>query len=873
MPFRKDEIYQYLKESTEAKTADQVSEDLQLHRTNVSRYLNELYKEGKIVKIKGRPVLYKVTQHPVAIQADEENTNSIPLLLDENHLSFDHLIGAEESLSSAIQKGKAAILYPPAGLHTMIFGPSGTGKTLFAECMYQFAKESEVVDEEAPFIAFNCADYAQNPQLLFGHIFGIKKGAFTGADEDRPGLIQQANGGILFLDEIHRLPPEGQEMLFTFIDKGVYHPLGESGEEKKATVQIIGATTESEENFLETFKRRIPMCIELPSLADRTIEERYQMITSFFLQEAMRLGTNILLHRDVLLAFLLYSTPGNIGQLKRDIKLVCAKGFLHYQQKKQTEITIEQQDLPITVQKGLLNEKHLHQEIQTLLHKKWHQLYFNQEERSIHWQTKEVTENEKNEAFSLYTLEKEVQEEVPLKTQKLADRVCDEASMKLNRVYSKKDRFTLALHLQAAIERIQSGKKIPNQKLNEIRKHYLLEFQVALELASMIEQEYHLFLPMEEIGYLSLLLHLPVQEKKKAIRNHVSIITIMHGEEISSAMLKSAQELTGIREGYAMNMPMTMDVSEIYEELKSHVLENKEEYQNGILLLTDMGSLNRLAGILEEDIQIKTESISLTSTLVVMEALQLAHDGYSLSEIKSQLTTSIRDILYSNEKEAIEENYEKPKAIIVSCFTGESVANKLESRLEKLIPKDEYQIIPMQFLESGAFIRHIDHLRSEYDVRAIIGTAEIHYQNIPYFSALDLFDEERAQKFYGLLENEIDLWQIERTLSETLTHIPDLDQCLSLIHQEIKRMKQTLHIILDPSVELGIIMHLAFLIDLLLTNPDASQRTFPELETFKKENKLPFDIISAQLLSLEKKYGITISDDEIAYIAQIFVNN
>ena len=93
---------------------------------------------------------------------------------------------------------------------------------MFAECMYHFAIDSEMLSADAPFVSFNCADYAQNPQLLFGHIFGIKKGAYTGAAQDSPGLIAKADGGILFLDEIHRLPPEGQEMLFTFMDKGVY---------------------------------------------------------------------------------------------------------------------------------------------------------------------------------------------------------------------------------------------------------------------------------------------------------------------------------------------------------------------------------------------------------------------------------------------------------------------------------------------------------------------------------------------------------------------------------------------------------------------------------------------------------------------------
>ena len=70
--------------------------------------------------------------------------------------------------------------------------------------MYHFAVESNMLEKDAPFVSFNCADYAQNPQLLFGHIFGIKKGAYTGAAEDSPGLIAKADGGILFLDEILR---------------------------------------------------------------------------------------------------------------------------------------------------------------------------------------------------------------------------------------------------------------------------------------------------------------------------------------------------------------------------------------------------------------------------------------------------------------------------------------------------------------------------------------------------------------------------------------------------------------------------------------------------------------------------------------------
>jgi len=93
--------------------------------------------------------------------------------------------------------------------------------------MFQFAKDNHVVPNDQDLIVFNCADYANNPELLMSHLFGYAKGAFTGADNEKEGVIDQANGGMLFLDEIHRLPPEGQEMIFYFMDHGTYSRLGQ----------------------------------------------------------------------------------------------------------------------------------------------------------------------------------------------------------------------------------------------------------------------------------------------------------------------------------------------------------------------------------------------------------------------------------------------------------------------------------------------------------------------------------------------------------------------------------------------------------------------------------------------------------------------
>ena len=113
------------------------------------------------------------------------------------------------NLETAIQQGKAAMMYPPHGLHTLITGQSGVGKTFFAEAMFHFCKEEGLISENGKFVTFNCAEYANNPQLLLSNLFGYVKGAFTGAGKETKGLIDQADKGMLFLDEVHRLPASG----------------------------------------------------------------------------------------------------------------------------------------------------------------------------------------------------------------------------------------------------------------------------------------------------------------------------------------------------------------------------------------------------------------------------------------------------------------------------------------------------------------------------------------------------------------------------------------------------------------------------------------------------------------------------------------
>ncbi len=157
--------------NTDGITAEDVGDYLHLDRSSASRYLNKLVRAGDIIKIDGRP--------PVRFASKAAEVVSRKGRIDvepESSLSAEEsIVGSDRSLLVPIQQAKAAILYPPDGLHTLLLGETGVGKSMFAEFMYRFSIQSGMTHNHAPFIRFNCADYAENPQLVMAQIFGVKK--------------------------------------------------------------------------------------------------------------------------------------------------------------------------------------------------------------------------------------------------------------------------------------------------------------------------------------------------------------------------------------------------------------------------------------------------------------------------------------------------------------------------------------------------------------------------------------------------------------------------------------------------------------------------------------------------------------------------
>ena len=370
--------------SLEHLRIDCISRATGISRSNVSLELGRLYRQGRLLRVGHRPVYYLALEtmeqnydhtflsaefdspgllwqclfptelEPAADNSAQSPTDGSGQLRPGANSELDSLIGADRSLSLPIRQAKAAALYPPHGLHTLITGKTGVGKSRFAQCMFDFLVKSQVLSPEASFITYNCAYYSDNPQLLLSQLFGYVKGAFTGADRDHAGLVEYADGGILFLDEIHRLGPEGQEKLFLLIDNGIFYRLGETRRARRASVRIIGATTEEPQAvMLSTFLRRVPVHITLPQLSERTIEERLELIFFFVWKESQTLRRRIFINREIIKILVCYKCDANIGQLSTDIRLTCANAYYDYLSGIRSSVEVDFSHLSPNVQKGL----------------------------------------------------------------------------------------------------------------------------------------------------------------------------------------------------------------------------------------------------------------------------------------------------------------------------------------------------------------------------------------------------------------------------------------------------------------------------------------------------------------------------------------
>ncbi|MFD2368786.1 sigma 54-interacting transcriptional regulator [Brevibacillus sp. GCM10020057] len=891
---RLDLIYQKVAElGPEIRvSAGELAEMLGLTRANVSSDLNRLWKEGKIEKVEGRPTLFHAKQTQETLYRTET--------------ALDRLAKGNKSLVTPIEQAKAAVLYPPRGMHCLILGETGVGKSGFAALIHEFAIDIGRLDKNAPFVVFNCADYANNPQLLYSQLFGVKKGAYTGAENDKRGLVEKADGGILFLDEVHRLPAEGQEIFFTFMDKGTFRRVGETEVERTAQVQIISATTENpESSLLKTFIRRIPMIIKLPSLEERGIEERFGLLVNLFREEAFRLGREIQISASAIHAFLSYHCPNNIGQLKTDIQLTCASAYADFisSQKKQLQVSV--QDLPHHVKQGLLLAKERKAALEELVGKDLTSFVVQptqdsisiereQEDaaNSVYEKIEQKIHELRNQGVSEEELEFDIEnyftrfiKGVHQRINKvdmsriidpviihLVEEIVRYAESRLGKILSQKVIFGLALHIQTSKERLAQGKQITNPHINSVRIKYKKEFAVALECVRMIEEAILMDLPIDEAGYLTMFFVLD-DESMQQERETIGVLVITHGSGGATAMVDVTNRLLVTEYARAIDLPLEQEYMNVLEQAIKVAREIGSAA--GLLLLVDMGSLLGFGEIIEKEVGIPVKVIPMVSTPHVIEATRKAMLGHSLEDVYrdvSSLALAQREEQQAKQRTKPPVRSQAPAlAIVAACLSGEGSALFLKKVLETRLRYDKQllEIVPLQLIDRAQARLQLKQFKAERKVLCIVSNYILD-KDLRCYGMDDVLNGEALQDIQQMIDLEEAFLKMVETLGEHLTTV-DGQRVLEDVRGSLARMEERLHSVLVFDTRIGAYLHICCLIDRLKAGlPTVA---YAGKEAFLAEQRRLYSVVRHELQLLEEQYEVRMSDDDVCYIMNFFLQN
>jgi DNA-binding NtrC family response regulator len=269
-------------------------------------YIAKPYKIDEVRQIVREALIKRQLQlENLQLRAELEKTRALPLLVGKNK--------AMEKIKATVQQ------VAPSDANILILGESGTGKELVAKAIHQCSSR-----QSKRFVAFNCGSLTE--ELMANELFGHEKGAFTGADRERSGLLEVADGGTVFLDEIGDMPMTMQVKLLRVIQEKELLRVGGTIP-FKVDVRFVAATHRDLQadvragHFRQDLYYRLNVItIHLPPLIERQddIPLLVHHFTKQFADAMDKAVTGI--DRDALLLLTQYSWPGNVRELENVIE-------------------------------------------------------------------------------------------------------------------------------------------------------------------------------------------------------------------------------------------------------------------------------------------------------------------------------------------------------------------------------------------------------------------------------------------------------------------------------------------------------------------------------------------------------------------------
>lgn len=830
-----------LKNGKDKLTTNEVAKTIGLSRSVTSLYLNELLANGEVLKKGTKPIYWQL-----ANASEKDSPEDV----------FQKFVGSNGSVKEAIDKCKAAVLYPPLGLPLLIQGDSGVGKSYLAELIFEYLKANKANGTEK-FLVFNCADYANNPELISSILFGHTKGAFTGAETKKRGLLAQANQGVLFLDEVHRLSNENQEKLFQFMDTGRFRPIGEEEKTVSSNVRLLFATTETPEKvLLPTFYRRISVAIHLPSFHQRPFFERIELVKYLFLNEAKRLKKDLKISQNVFSKMIEERLSGNVGSLMNEVRMLCADTLRKNGEKEVIKIgdSHEKEWIFLTPSDPLLDEKK--QVIQSLQNDFFKLV---NQERNLSQLKQKIYQFNQDFLTEFFSPENDslfyhVKNHIQTRNKNTID----------NQLLTED-----AVHCLYNIIKIKETNDL-SFLLDKIKQQLKKEYPRTLALASNLTTDLNFEIKSFAKIMLAILL---VDTVSEDIRYHALLVA--HGNTTASSIQAVANRLCGDYVFDAINMPLTSSIRDIISQVKIWLSER--DTSQGVIMLVDMGSLTQLYKSLKPQILGELLVINNLTTSYALDIGQKLLSGKLFYDIAKSAENNFKtEVQYF-------EGFEVEKNIIISSISGSDVAKKIQSICQKYVDPD-VKLIVLKFNE---LLNTLDlaHNQQDYLKSTVLILSTSYLDNktkIPAINLLDVVDEGAEKQLENLFNNLVHPNDISNMLNEFIQFFSkeglseklvflNPDVIIRQVEDVVEKLERRFNLKLSAKMRFNLLMHAALLIERTILGVE--DYSVPEIiDELKINDRLFYQNAKNVFYTLEQFYKIQISDWELYVIYELLTS-
>lgn len=892
----RDEILEYIISKTLKFDIDSindfstnsVSDNTSVSRSLASHHLNELYKEGVLIKVSSRPVFFfhkETLENKFSIFLVKEEYLDINDLLiglnacDSYNKNFNKLIGNEGSLKNVVDKIRSSVMYPPFGLPILITGNSGVGKRMISNTIVDFIKQENIVSKDNIRVV-NTEGKNEVSKIILGKTGYIENGSIF---SDSMYLSERS---VLIITSAQLLSADDKKTIISLLEKNTFIRLGTNTQnDVKIQIILLGDDTESEvltSGFINLF----PVRSVIPDFIERYDQERDQLVISFFKEESLRMQKRILISNVSLSLLATFDYKDNLNGLKNTIRKICAQvNMINNEQ----EIKINIYHLPEEVLRDNILQDYSQEESEY-----FDVLSYIEADDSIDVIVLyEKIISEYNESFydgtislnsvlNMFEMIRNSSNKISFENKSILGKRKPIQELLYSSISNVFGQYNLSMSnsiISFITRNINLNKQYNSRLSNWESEHKEVLKKVLFSLTKEYSNESYIMevisqsisnkleLQLDKMSMIIILITIIKNNSENIKRKNLGVI-ICHGYSTASSIADAVNTLLDSYVFDAYDMPLDTSSEEIANLLLQYI--NKSSIKSDVMLLVDMGSLEEIDKYLTEITNKSIGIINNVSTRLALDVGSKIVQNKSIEEIINNTEGN-----YQNKSKLIRHKSKNDIIAFVSD-NGIHMADRLRKLFVKSLPRVvDIDIISLEFDSFKSFLE-----MSEDNILFVSGTfipEELKVDYIPIEEMVSstteiqskLNDHLELSEMIVFKENLIKNFSLQSIISSLTILEPNI--LLDFVIESISRLEKLLDISLGGQTKMGMYIHTSCLIERLVTKETVTSAK--DLDIFK-ENQISFiNAVNDSFKDICNHYRVEIPVSETVYIYDYIVND